>query len=406
MKYQGIFIADLHIGAMPRVKLQKELETILYPYLETMDLDFVIFCGDYFDHKLYLNEENVKLASEVLDTVDKLLKPEAKIRMLYGTKSHEEDQYDSFETLSRRRDFKVIRYASEEELFPGMHVLYLPEEILTDSESYYHNFFEKEDAYELVIGHGVIKEGMKTAARALEEKKTIKRKVPIFKVGQFQKICNGITVFGHYHVHDVLDPTPHKEIQYVGSFSRWKFGEEEDKGFLYGCFDSDKKPGKQWKTRFEVNPEAEVYKTIGFGFQNTIFQSIDDMKEKMDHYEKLTKNGTFDHLKIAFNIPETCENSEYYMEYLKERFKNEKSIKVDITNGYIEKKRSDAKKEIEEDYEKYAPVFDPNQSLEDQVSYFIEVEYNRHLNPDTVSLYLYNDLNDILATTPEEKEEE
>ena len=60
MKYQGIFIADLHIGAMPRVKLQKELDTILYPYLETMDLDFVIFCGDYFDHKLYLNEENVK----------------------------------------------------------------------------------------------------------------------------------------------------------------------------------------------------------------------------------------------------------------------------------------------------------------------------------------------------------
>ena len=181
MKYHGIFIADLHIGAIEKKQLEMELKKGLYPFIETHDLDFVMFCGDYFDRKFYLNEEHAVFATEVLYEIDRLLKPEAKIRMIYGTKSHEQDQYDSFRVLKTHRDFDIIYHAKEEELFPEMHVLYLPEELLVDTTSYYQEFFQEENRYDLIVGHGIIKETMQKAAHAIEEKKSVKRKVPIFR---------------------------------------------------------------------------------------------------------------------------------------------------------------------------------------------------------------------------------
>ena len=116
-KYKGIFLADIHIGDMPRDQLKHEFEEVIYPFISRHDLDFVIFAGDYFGHKLYLNDENTVLASMILQEIDARLKPEAKIRMVYGTESHEENQYGPFKGMLDR-DFKVLRTFDEEELFP------------------------------------------------------------------------------------------------------------------------------------------------------------------------------------------------------------------------------------------------------------------------------------------------
>ena len=80
-KYKGIFLADIHIGDMPRDQLKREFEEVIYPFISRHDLDFVIFAGDYFGHKLYLNDENTVLASMILQEIDARLKPEAKIRV-------------------------------------------------------------------------------------------------------------------------------------------------------------------------------------------------------------------------------------------------------------------------------------------------------------------------------------
>ena len=162
MKYRGLFLADLHIGDMPKAQLEHEIQTVLYPYLEEHDLDFVIFGGDYFGHRLFLNDENSIFAMQVIKEIDRRLKPDAKIRMIYGTKSHDEDQYESL-SVSDDRDYKVIYHVSEEELFPDLQVLYLPEELLFDADEYYHDIFQKKDAYDLICGHGVIQEAMKQA---------------------------------------------------------------------------------------------------------------------------------------------------------------------------------------------------------------------------------------------------
>ena len=36
-------------------------------------------------------------------------------------------------------------------------------------------------------------------------------------------------------------------------------------------------------------------------------------------------------------------------------------------------------------------------SLEDKTSYFINIEYNRDISPDKISMYLYKPLNEILS---------
>lgn len=392
MKYKGIFIADLHIGDMPMKQLETEIQEVLYPYLETHDLDFVIFGGDYFGHRLFLNDENSAFSMRVINEVEKRLKPEAKIRMVYGTKSHDEDQYDSFSILKDRRDFKVIKSMEEEELFPDMKVLYLPEELLYDPGEYYRDVFEKKDEYDLICGHGIIQEIMQKAAQAVTEKKNVTRRVPVFRSGVLQDICTGLILFGHYHVHQEIA----NRVIYAGSFSRWKFGEETPKGFLSLTYNTSKDPGKRWKWEFVENTFAPTYTTVGFGYNDTIFSSTEEMQKKMDHFESLVKSEQFDHLKLEFNIPENCENPEYYIEFLKERFKDNTDIKVNITNGYIEKRRQEDKKSVDADYEKYAPLFDPNKELEDQISFFIDVEYHKEIPPKLTSLYLYHTLTDIL----------
>lgn len=341
-KYKGIFLADIHIGDMPRDQLKHEFEEVVYPFISRHDLDFVIFAGDYFGHKLYLNDENTVLASMILQEIDARLKPEAKIRMVYGTESHEENQYGPFKGMLDR-DFKVIRTFDEEELFPDLMVVYIPEELLEDPDDYYDTQWKITQRPDLIVGHGTIREAMQKAASAIEDKRNVRRRVPVFRTGDLRRQTDGLVVFGHYHVHTVLDPM----MMYVGSFSRWKFGEEEAKGFLYAEYDvSD----HTWTYEFMENTYAPVYKTVGFGYQNTIFQSLDELKKKMDHFENLTKTAGMDHLKMEFNVPETCENPEYVMEYLRERFKRNSNIKINITNGYIEKKREEDQSALAEDY--------------------------------------------------------
>lgn len=395
-KYKGIFLADIHIGDMPRDQLKHEFEEVVYPFISRHDLDFVIFAGDYFGHKLYLNDENTVLASMILQEIDARLKPEAKIRMVYGTESHEENQYGPFKGMLDR-DFKVIRTFDEEELFPDLMVVYIPEELLEDPEDYYDTQWKITQRPDLIVGHGTIREAMQKAASAIEDKQNVRRRVPVFRTGDLRRQTDGLVVFGHYHVHTVLDPM----MMYVGSFSRWKFGEEDAKGFLYAEYDvSD----HTWTYEFMENTYAPVYKTVGFGYQNTIFQSLDELKKKMDHFENLTKTAGMDHLKMEFNVPETCENPEYVMEYLRERFKRNSNIKINITNGYIEKKREEDQSALAEDYEKYAPIFDPNTKMEDRVTYFIDVEYDKTIPRELTALYLYSNLQDILSYKKKEPE--
>ena len=57
-KYEGVVIADIHIGSVDTTRLKKELDEYFINYIENLNkLDFIVIDGDYFDHRLTLGEE-------------------------------------------------------------------------------------------------------------------------------------------------------------------------------------------------------------------------------------------------------------------------------------------------------------------------------------------------------------
>lgn len=392
MKYNGYVISDIHIGANSTEKLYEEYKSIFINTIKNDydSLNFIIICGDYFDHKLFLNEKDSAYAYTMMIDLLEATRDDVKIRLIYGTESHECNQYNIISKLKTiyKRDIEVIKYASEEKLFPDLHILYLPEEHVYNKDEYYDELFSEYGKYDYIFGHGVIREAMKEAATQIENKQGKRKKVPVFSTAELRKLCKGETYFGHYHVNCDMD-----SVFYVGSFTRWQFGEEEPKGFYKISCNTDK---NKYSHEFIENTLAPIYKTISFGYDNKVFKSIDDTKNTLDHIDKIIKDNYFDNVRFMFNIPLDYEDPEFLILYLKERYKFNDSIKLEIVNGYIDNKRKQQKEEVKEENDKYSFIFDKNMSLEDKTSYFINIEYNRQISPEEISVYLYKPFNEII----------
>lgn len=385
-KYKGIVLADVHVGAISIEKLYKEFMNQVITNIGKIKPDFIIICGDWFDHKLYLNDKESFYSFKMIQDMIEASKSDCKIRFVYGTESHEADQYDIISSISGR-DIRVIKYVEEEELLPGMNVLYLPEEHILDKNEYYKDYM-KDKYYDYIFGHGIIREAMKMAALHNEQNKSKRKKVPVFSTAELRKICKGQVYFGHYHVHTDMD-----DIYYVGSFTRWQFGEEEEKG--YYCISCDIDKGK-YKNTFVENTEAEIYTTIRYGYANPVFKSVESMEKKLKEIDKIVDAHIMDHVRFQFNIPKDSENPEFIMNYLKERYKFKDKIKVGFEHGYVEEKKKQEKEKIKEENDKYSFIFDENVPFVNKVIQFINIEYNRDLKQNTVDRYLNNPLNEII----------
>ena len=395
MKYTGYVISDIHIGSKNIENLYEEYKKIFIENLKKDNVDFVIICGDYFDHKLFLNEKDSAYAYAMMVDIIEATTKDTKIRLVYGTESHECNQYEIISKLSTiyNRDIKVIKYVTDEFLYQDLHILYLPEEHLHNKDEYYSKYFENDKTYDYIFGHGVIREAMKEAATQIETQSKKRKTVPVFSTAELRRICKGETYFGHYHVNCDMD-----DVFYVGSFSRWQFGEEEAKGFYKITCDTTK---NKYKHKFIENTMAPVYKTISFGYDNKVFESHDDMEKSLNRIDDIFKDNILDHVRFVFNIPSDYEDPEFLILYLKERYKFNNNVKLEITNGYIDMKRKQQKEEVKKENDKYSFIFDRSMSLEDKTSYFIKIEYNRDIPSDVISAYLYKPLEDILKEIKE-----
>jgi hypothetical protein len=396
MTYKGILIADLHIGAINTQKQYEEIKYRIYPHIIAEKPNFIIFLGDYFDHKFSLNDEYTYYAFLIINDIIRICKEngldKTKLRFLYGTESHEWDQYKFLNALDTDFDIKVIRYCEEENIFPDCKVLYIPEEHLYNKGEYYDKFLSEPKKYDYIFGHGVLREVMKEAAINNDNSSSNRKKVPVFSTGELTYACKGQVYFGHYHIHTNINDT----VFYVGSFNRWCFGEEEPKGFYIIEKNIDKDNEVDYNCEFIENDLAEVFKTISFGYDNAIFKDQEIMETKLKQIDNMIKNNIFDKVRFEFNIPTTSFNPEYIMNFVKERYKFNEQIKVNIVHGYSEEKKKKDKEEIEKWNEENAPYFNRNITIEDKVSYFIGMEFKREIKPDRVNIYLNKDLSEIL----------
>ena len=385
----GLVIADLHIGALTATNMWSQFKNSFLSYANSLSrLDFIVIAGDFFDYKLYLNSPYSEIAVTVMTAICDLAKRfSAKVRIVYGTESHESNQYRIFDNLTKDEtlDFKIINTASEEQLFDDTKVLYLPEEFVMDKHEYYKDFFDKEKEYDYIFGHGVIQEVMTNAVRH-SDKKSNRAKPAVFTTAELEKMCSGMCFFGHYHIH--VDISEH--IAYVGSFSRWKFGEEPDKGF----FMTEKKDRKV-TSKFIVNPYAEEYTTKSYGYSHRAFTSEDEFIKEMDAVSTELRLNLDRHIRILVNIPEDLPWASFIMEYLKTRFSNNEyshRIKVNIVNGYIEKREQADKEQIAEILDKYDFIFNRDLKLEDKCVQFIKIKFGRDVTIERMREILYKEI--------------
>ena len=371
--YTGVVIADIHMGAIKADILAEELDSIFIKYIECMkSLDFVMIAGDLFDTKLALNSKHTKrLFSFMKKLMNLCIEKDAKLRIIYGTEYHESNQLSTLQFLMKSKcDVKIYETVADEELYPDFNVLYVPEEYIKDIDEYYKDFFNNK--YDMVIGHGMVNEV--AFASKIQTSEVTMLRAPIFNTKKLLDICKGPLFFGHIHKHQCI----RDRLYYVGSFSRWCFGEEEPKGFMKVVYTPET---KEYTTDFIENTKAKSYNTMVVDYNNT----TDDMNYVLN----MINSVEYDKLRIIFNIPENHENPLLLSSMITDTFSKYKDIKIVINNNYKEKR-----KKMEQELKKLQLTFDfmmdDGMSVEEKICKFIKIKYNIDISIDEMREYLYN----------------
>lgn len=380
MKYNGIIIADQHFGASDSKRLLREHNDVLFDLMDHMDkLDYMIILGDFFDHKMYLNDTDAWSAYECMKKIVFYVKKfNAKLRIVYGTASHENNQYHIFDSLfdDESLDISVVSTVSEEELFSNFKVLYIPEEYIHNKKEYYSEFFTKKKEYNYVFGHGIIQEVMTNACRNRTTSSN-RVKVPTFTTAELSDICKGEVYFGHYHIHSVIA----SNIHYVGSFSRWKFGEEEDKGFYLVSYDDLE---DIYTNHFIRNTFAARYNELIYDEDSDIYSNDDLVLKTLSQIDESIQNGQRDKVKIKFILPKFYNAREFFIDFIKGRYDNNPNIKFEISEVKNNITRDEVKKKIKEMDEKFNIIFDKSISLEEKIKYYIETFFGEKISTQDI----------------------
>ena len=227
-------IADIHIGKKSTEALRKELEEGFLTYIEQEkeNLDLVVIAGDYFDRVIRFNEPAGILALDLLDRLVTVAEEGGfLLRILQGTKSHENNQLDVFNGVEENKPhlLKIIRKVTKETLNLGgqsRQILYLPEEYPSDPESYYADYFA--DHYDLVYGHGMTDVVGFNFSDWKDEGENISLGTPVHATKTLLELSEGPIIFGHIHNKKEY----RGKFYYTGSYSRYAFDSQEPKGWL------------------------------------------------------------------------------------------------------------------------------------------------------------------------------
>ncbi|MGL5749783.1 MAG: hypothetical protein ACRCXT_04600 [Paraclostridium sp.] len=376
--YISVFISDLHIAKYNAPEFyHREIEPNLEVISKMPVIDIIFIPGDFYDRSYSVGSIENKYG---LITMSKIVaiasEKNAKIRILEGTKGHDNRQCESFEFIARenRVDYKYISNVQEELLFPNLKVLYVPEEYIDDKDEYYKEYFSKEDEYDMIIFHGMFDKAI-PFMKACESEIHVP-KAPIFKTEDIKKCCKGLCIGGHVHKHMIIDDL----IYYVGSFSRASHGEEEDKGYCVVGYDTKT---NKYIINFIKNEYTRVYKSIKVA---KAFNKL-PVEEMISHIDSIKDNMKADFLRVDIDNDSTDDKCQANMTLLREHYQNKKGISIKVN---LNRKRIDEIKDEEElDNEletKYSFLFDGT-PIEQQFMKYAKLVFDAELDENDIKKF-------------------
>jgi len=372
MRKRFLVVGDIHFGYYPPELLYKEFRLILNT-IEENAIDCVVIAGDYYDTKLSMSSAHavysVKAFSDLIKLCEEL---GIKVRQIKGTNSHDpENQLKNLAQIanSSKCDYKLYLTVDEEEIFPGMNVLYIPEEYMEDSKEYYKEYFNKK--YQLVFGHGMFVE---TNFSSKNKYQTMK-KYPVFNSKEMEKICEGPIVFGHIHTAQRI----RNRIQYTGSLVRSRFGEEEAKGFYIVDFDTE---NKESEFEFIENELTMKYDTIEIQPDNHVFSLM--LNEQINYFKNLVNTYKKDYLRIKINTPEDMLNSSAFVDNMNVVFNDMKNVKIQIIENSKVKLDKELREKVNLLMDKYNFIFDKSVGYDEKIQEYIKLKTGKEISLERI----------------------
>ena len=334
MRYNIVSIADIHWGAMDPDEMYNNLQYFLDFIKMRGDIDLVVICGDYFDYRLTLNS---KAALKALRWFDELYNTcinsgVKRLRMIRGTKEHDNDQLEAIHPRETGKFFKKFYVTTTEETLPDLNCIYCPDETLNLHEYEKLYMDQMMSIHDIGFFHG----NFDIKLPKLVINQNLESEIPsiIYFKDYWSKFINGPMIAGHWHVFTDSDP-----LIYIGSYDRWIFGEEEDKGFLFTQYNTEDH-SYYWK--HIVNPFAKKYESIII--DNSLCISPDDFANLHNDIIDLKKSDPEMKIRVVYQI--TIDNEESLVNF--NEFKNVissmKNIKIDVKD-FVKKRNKEKQKE-------------------------------------------------------------
>lgn len=316
-----LVISDIHLGHNRNKtdSILKNLDNFFLKYQkDLLDIDILFIAGDVFDRLLTSKSIEYKTIMTWLSNLLLWCKNNSiKLRILYGTPSHDHDQISAFTEVAKKLeptvDFKYVSILSIEHMKDlDLTILYVPDEWRHDSSKTYQEVLDllKEHSLaqvDIAIMHGCFRyqipmlDGMKF----------------VHKESDYLDIVKFYITIGHVHT-----SSAYERILAPGSFDRLAHGEEEKKGGILCSISKDNKIS----FKFLENERACLYNTIDY--LNLEEQEIvKDLKKRLKSYP------------IGSNIRLLVKNDNQLLKNLKSLILQYPGIDVKFkTEAIIEKK--------------------------------------------------------------------
>lgn len=344
-----IHLCDLHFGVIdPKVEFDIIEEQILSQIEKMPILDIISINGDLFHRKYMSNTGPILYGSLFLSRLRNIaIKKNATVIIIAGTREHDAGQLQLFYHYLDDPEFDIrIVETIQFEYVKGSKILCIPELYGLD-ESIYRKYLFESELYDMCFMHGTIKGAVYGDTVGQSR---------LFNIDDFRN-CLGPIISGHVHIAGCYN----QYFYYGGSPIRWKFGEEEEKGYLVVLYDLDK--GYHYAHMMPVY--SFRYDTINIDELMT-----QDPKDVIQYINTLKEKENIDHLRIEFSEKFPTDN----LELLKSYYQNNGRIKLKLNKS---KNQSVSEDMIDTSIvDQYGYIFDSNMSPYDILARYINEQEN------------------------------
>lgn len=342
-----VHIADLHFGTInPKTEYEILKEQFINKINMMPRIDIISIDGDLFDHKLLSSSDAVLYATLFVGDLCMTAKRyNATLILIDGTPSHECGQLKLFYHYLNDHTLDIRIVHTIEYVFThGATILCIPELHGVD-EAIYHEYLYQ-NYCDQVFGHMTFKGAVYGDNVGTGR---------LFCIEDFLR-CRGPIISGHVHKPGCFG----KDFYYCGSPMRYKFGEEEPKGFLIVIMDLD---NQRYYTDFEEITSFR-YDTIEL---DTILSN--DPKDIINYIDELKATQNIDFLKIKFKYVIDGSSKTIISNF----YRNRNDIKLEFYDVQEEAARK-LEQEQQEQAEKYSFITNTKLSDYDKFVQYVNIQ--------------------------------